>query len=86
MPTLLEARRNATDNASEFFIGGYFRVVFEQDVARWESELDAIVEDTTLNVLIPQIMQYSGMTDRAGLLILKLAETRHYQYQSLRRF
>ena len=74
LPTLLEARRNATNNASEFFLGGYFRVVFEQDVARWESELEAIVEDTTLNALIPQITQYSGMTDWAGLLILTLAE------------
>lgn len=74
LPTLLEARRNATNNASEFFLGGYFRVVFEQDVARWEFELEAIVEDTTLNALIPQITQYSGMTDRAGWLILALAE------------
>ena len=28
LPALLEARRNAGDNASEFFLGGYFRVVF----------------------------------------------------------
>ena len=74
LPTLLEARRNAVDNASEFFLGGYFRVVFEREVAHWESQLDALVEDVTLNVLIPQITQYSGMTDRAGLRILKLAE------------
>ena len=74
LPTLLEARRNAVDNASEFFLGGYFRVVFEQDVAHWESQLDALVEDATLNVFVPQITQYSGMTDQAGLRILKLAK------------
>ena len=74
LPTLLEARRNAVDNTSEFFLGGYFRVVFERDVAYWESQLDALVEDATLNVLIPQITQYSGMTDRASLRILKLAK------------
>ena len=74
MPALLEARRNATDNASEFFLGGYFRVVSEQDVAYWESQLDALVVDTTLNVLIPQITRYSVMTDQAGLRILKLAK------------
>ena len=74
LPALLEARRNATDNASEFFLGGYFRVVSEQDVAYWESQLDALVVDTTLNVLIPQITRYSGMTDQAGLRILKLAK------------
>ena len=71
---LLAARRNATDNTSEFFIGGYFRVVFERDLTHWESELEALVADATLNRLIPQITQYSGMTDQAGLRILKLAK------------
>ena len=74
LPMLLEAQRNAVDNASEFFLGGYFRVVFERDVIHWESQLDALIEDATLNVRIPQITQYSGMTDRAGLRILKLAK------------
>ena len=74
LPMLLEAQRNTTDNASEYFLGGYFRAIFEADVAQWESQLDVLVEDTTLNVLIPQIIQYSGMTDRAGLHILKLAK------------
>ena len=74
LPTLLEAQRNATDNASEYFLGGYFRAIFEADVAQWESQLDALVEDTVLNVRVPRIMQYSGMTDRAGLRILKLAK------------
>ena len=74
LPMLLEARRNAVDNASEFFLGGYFRAVFERDVTYWESQLDVLVEDATLSLLIPQITQYSGMTDRAGLRILKLAK------------
>lgn len=74
LPALLESRRNATDNTSEFFLGGYFRVVFEQDLTHWESQLDALVADATLNMLIPQITQYSGMTDQAGLRILKLAK------------
>ena len=74
LPTLLEAQRNAVDNASEYFLGGYFRAIFEADVAQWESQLDALVEDTVLNVRVPRIMQYSGMTDRAGLRILKLAK------------
>ncbi len=74
LPMLLEVQRNTTDNASEYFLGGYFRAIFEADVAQWESQLEVLVEDTTLNVLIPQIIQYSGMTDRAGLHILKLAK------------
>ena len=74
LPMLLEARRNVVDNASAFFLGGYFRAVFEKDVGQWETQLDALVEDTTLNGLIPEITHLSGITDRAGSRLLKLAK------------
>ena len=71
---LLDAQRNAGENASGFFLGGYFRAIFESDVAQWEEYLDAVSEDTVLNALVPELIQYSGMTDRAGLLLLDLAK------------
>ena len=74
LSTVLEARRNVVDNANAFFLGGYFRSVFEKDVGQWETQLDALVEDTTLNGLIPEITLLSGMTDRAGLRLLSLAQ------------
>ena len=74
MSTLLNAQREAGDNASAFFLGGYFRALFESNVTEWEKQLDALVEDTTLNVLIPDLTYRSGMTDKAGLRLLKLAE------------
>jgi hypothetical protein len=74
LPTLLEAQRNAGENASAFFLGGYFRALFESNVTEWEKQLDALVEDTKLNVLIPDLTYHSGMTDQAGLRLLKLAE------------
>ena len=74
LPTLLEAQRNAGENASAFFLGGYFRALFESNVTGWEKQLDALVEDTRLNVLIPDLTYRSGMTDRAGLRLLKLAK------------
>ena len=74
LPTLLEAQRNANENASAFFLGGYFRVLFESNVTEWEKQLDALVEDTKLNVLVPDLTYRSGMTDRAGLRLLKLAK------------
>ena len=40
-PTLLDAQRKAGDNASAFFLGGYFRALFEGNVAEWEKQLDA---------------------------------------------
>ena len=74
LPTLLDAQRNAVDNASVYFLGGYFRVIFEKDLAQWENHLDELVEDTALNVLIPEITHRSGLTDRAGLRLLNLAK------------
>ena len=74
LPTLLDAQRNAVDNASVYFLGGYFRIIFEKDVAQWENHLDELVEDTALNVLIPEITHRSGLTDRAGLRLLNLAK------------
>ena len=74
LPTLLEAQRNAGENASAFFLGGYFRALFESNVTDWEKQLDALIEDNTLNVLIPDLTYHSGMTDRAGLRLLKLAK------------
>ena len=72
-PTLLEAQRNADENASIYFLGGYFRAIFDKDVLHWEEQLDALIDDSTLNVAIPELTNRSGMTDRAGLRILELA-------------
>ena len=74
LPALLEAQRNAGENASAFFLGGYFRSLFESNITEWEKQLDALVEDTVLNMLIPELTYRSGITDRAGLRLLKLAE------------
>lgn len=74
MSTLLNAQRKAGDNASAFFLGGYFRALFDSNVAAWEQHLDALAEDMRLNVLIPELTYRSGITDRAGLRLLKLAE------------
>ena len=74
LPMLLDAQRNAKDNASTYFLCGYFRSLFDEDRKRWEEQLDALGEDTTLSILIPELMSYSGMTDAAGSLLLKLAK------------
>lgn len=73
LPMLLDAQRNAGDNASSYLLGGYFRTLFENNIAEWEEQLDELVEDCMLNLLIPDITLRSDLTDRAGLRILKLA-------------
>ena len=74
LPTLLDAQRNAGENVSVSFLGSYFHAIFEKDVLLWEEQLDALVNDTTLNVAIPDLTHRSSLTDRAGWRVLSLAE------------
>ncbi len=74
LPMLLDAQRNASDNASAYFLGGYFHAIFGRDLTLWEKQLDSLCEDTTLNAIVPYLTHCSGLTDQAGLRILKLAK------------
>lgn len=74
LPTILEVQRNAVKNVDVCFLGGYLRLLFEQDRERWENQLDALMEDKNLNTWIPELTWRAGMTDRAALRILSLAE------------
>ena len=73
LPILLDAQRNAATNANVFFLGGYFRAIFDKDQSLWEEQLDALIEDTKLNIAISDLTRCSGLTDRAGLRLLNLA-------------
>ena len=77
LPMLLGAQREASENSDSYFLGGYVRAMFDTDVALWEQEIERLVGDSKLNVLIPLLTRYSsGMTDRIGLHLLKLAKSR----------
>ena len=71
---LLDAQRKAGNNGSAFFLGGYFRSIFESDITKWEIQLDTLVQDPKLNKLILELTYRSGLTDKAGLRLLKLAQ------------
>ena len=74
LPMLLEAQRNVPENASVYFLGGYFSALLNTDLERWEKQLETLSEDIILNVHIPELISYSGMTDAAGVSLLKLAQ------------
>lgn len=77
LPMLLGGQRKASENSDSYFLGGYFRAMFDTDVALWEQEIERLVEDSKLNALIPLLTRYaSGMTDQIGLRLLELAESR----------
>jgi hypothetical protein len=71
---LLDAQRNASGNASAYFLGGYFRALFEKNQNMWEEQLDTIAKDEKLNPWLPELTWRSGMTDRAALRLLDLAQ------------
>jgi hypothetical protein len=78
LPMLVDAQRNAAENASAFFLGGYFRGIYEEKREQWEETLDAIAEDEKLRALVPELTWRSGpLTDRAGIRILNLADKGH---------
>jgi len=74
LPTLLEAQRNAGENTSVFFLGGYFRALFEQNQQKWEQELDSLTADEKLNLWVSELTWRSGMSDQAALRVLDLAK------------
>jgi hypothetical protein len=94
MSCLLEAQRNADKNPSVFFLGGYLRAFFEKAPKDWEIQMDALAKDEKLNIFVPELTWRSGMTNKAALRILTLAQTgiikcnqfRMFAYGSVIRF
>lgn len=74
LSTLLDAQRSADRNASTAFLGGYFRAILDSNPALWETKLDALIDDTQLNRLIPELTSRTGLTDRSARRILNLAK------------
>lgn len=72
LPTLLEAQRNAGEDASIYFLSGYFRAIFEKEKLLWENHLDLLTEDKKLSQSVPELIARSGMTDHAALCVLNL--------------
>ncbi|MHA1381121.1 MAG: hypothetical protein ACTSRG_22365 [Candidatus Helarchaeota archaeon] len=71
---LLEAQIKAGAKSSAFFLGGYFRAIYENDIDKWENALDLIANDKQLRFHIPELTWRSGMTDNAAKRIITLAQ------------
>ncbi len=83
---LLETQKTAGTTATGYFLGGYFRALFEENQSVWEEQLDTLATDEQLRVWIPELTWRSGMTDRAALRVLKLYEESAVDIQSSRMF
>jgi hypothetical protein len=74
LPKLLDAQRNANNNPSIFFLGGYFRAVFDVNQQLWEEQADFLAEDEVLRKWLPELTWRTGLSDRSALRLLNLAE------------
>lgn len=74
MPILIKTQRSAGTNASPYFLGGYFRALFEKDPKAWEDILDSIAKDGKLVAWLAELTWRSGMSDRAATRLLDLAK------------
>jgi hypothetical protein len=71
---LIDAQRQAREKESPAFLSGYLRVIFERDPQHWEEILDSLAENNDLNQSIPELTWRSGISSRAFLRVLGLAE------------
>jgi len=53
LPTILSKQAKAGEKGSAFFLGGYFKAVFEKNTQLWEEILDNAASDDNLRGLIP---------------------------------
>lgn len=76
LPVLLDVQRKVSrqPNSSDYFIGGYLRVLFEKNREKWESLLDDLTKDEQLANWVSDLTWRSGMSDRAALRMLELGK------------
>ncbi len=75
LPMITEAQKNASENASAYFLGGYLRVLFEENQQAWEELLDSFSQDEKLKACVPELTWRLGkISNRAALRILRLAD------------
>ena len=86
LPKLLESQRNATKNPNVFFLGGYLQALHEEDSNSWEYLMDSLVADSSLGSHIPELTWRNGLSDRAAIRLLTLAEEGRVPATSFRIF
>ncbi len=72
LPSLLEAQKKAGKSNNITFLGGYFRVLFERNQQKWETQLNQLTSDPELNKLVAELTWRSGLTDKSVLRMLEL--------------
>lgn len=83
---IIEVQGNPTPHSALFFLSGYMRAIFETEPSRWEDLLDEFVSDSRMLAHVPELTWRSGMTDRAAIRILTLAQSGQMEVGKFRMF
>jgi hypothetical protein len=88
LPTLIKAQRESLgrENASAFFLGGYFRALRQADESSLEQVLDILAQADDFKALIPELTFRGGITERAAQRIADLAERGDISFGHFRLF
>lgn len=86
LESLLDAQRQATKNASVYFLGGYFNALRERDAAEFENQLERLAQDSQLRSFVPELTWRGGLTDLGGRRVLALARARAFDSALFRMF
>jgi len=86
--TLIQAQRESlkSENASVFFLGGYFRALHQTDESSWEQVLDIFAQSDDLKVIVPELTFRGGITEKAAQRIADLAEREGISFGHFRLF
>jgi len=87
LPILVDAQKNAGEKTNVYFLSGYFRAFFERNQAKWEEELDKIIQDPKLRVWASELTWRSGpLTDRAAERLFSLVQSGMVGFEHFRIF
>jgi hypothetical protein len=79
----LKAWQAGGDTASDYFIGGYLRAVFECNSGSWEKIVHDLALGPTNTQYLPGLVWRSGMTEDAAKLLLELGKAGKFLPETL---
>jgi hypothetical protein len=71
---IIEAIDKENQFGELYFLGGYFRALFERDYRNWELTLEKLSENSERNYILAQIVARSGLSEKLLIKILELAK------------
>jgi hypothetical protein len=74
LPTIIQAQKDSGADNNRLFLAGYFKTIFDHNQGLWEDLMDKFVVDEIAVNWIPELTWRSGISDRAAIRFLKLAQ------------